>query len=188
MGLYFNTPQTIKMVARINSHFATKDNGGRIDKWKKPGKKKLFKKGGPDRKSLNQISKDENVRVDPMDDDDDESHNGKWWNWLDALSSAPSTTLSQFHPNAVAASSVQSDVGTELSHLIWQGLDDSKCKEIVLTVVPSDTIAVDEGQKVGASNSYTLLITVRTVEATRMKAAIKKMVQARRAAKAKKKS
>ncbi|MDP1748727.1 MAG: hypothetical protein Q8L22_04660 [Reyranella sp.] len=179
----------MKMVARINKHFAAKSEGGQINKWRKPGKKKLFKKGSADRHSLNQIAKDERVSVDPADDDDAETHNGKWLDWLDALSSTPSTTLSQFFPSAVPASSTASDVGTELSHVIWQGLsDDQNCKEIVVSVVPSDTIKVDEWQKIGSASAYALLVTVHTVGAANMKAAIKKMVQARRAAKAKKKS
>ncbi|TAJ85154.1 MAG: hypothetical protein EPO41_27740 [Reyranella sp.] len=191
MGLLFNTAETMKMVARINKHFAARSEGGQINKWRKPGKKKLFKKGGPDRRSLNQIARDERVSVDPADDDDNETRNTKWLDWLDALSSAPSTTLSQFYPNSVAASATPSDVGTELSHQIWQGLsDEPNCKEIVVSVVPSDTIRVDEWQKIppNPTGAYTLLLTVHTVEATLMKATIKKIVQARRSAGARKQS
>ena len=189
MGLLFNTAETMKMVTRINKHFAAKAEGGQINKWRRPAKKKLFKKGGADRAFLHVIAQDERVNVDPADDDDQNTHNDKWLGWLSDLRSAPSTTLSQFFPAAVAATGTASDVGTELSHVIWQGLsDEPACKEIVVSVVPTgSTIKVDEWQKIGTGSAYTLFVTVHTVEAAKMKAAIKKIVQARRASKAKKK-
>lgn len=183
MGLLFNTEETMKMVARINKHFAAKTEGGRLNKWRKPGKKKLFKKGGTDRKSLNNIAVDEKVSVDPADDDDDSTKNAKWLEWLDGLASTPCTTFATFKPAAPASATV-SDVGTELSHMIFQGLDDDpNCKEIVVSVVPSSSISLDLWQQIpNASGGYSLLLTVHTVEASKMKATITKMVQARRAA------
>lgn len=186
MGLLFNTVETMRMVQRLNKHFAADSEGGKIIKWRT--KKAMFKKGGTGRKNLNVIAANESVVVDPIDDDNQGSHNKKWIGWLTDLYSAPCTTLSQFHPTYVPASSATSSVGMELAHLIWQGLDDAPdCKEIVISVVPSTTIAVDEAQLLGTASSYTLLITVHTVEAKAMKAAISKIVRIRRAAKAKKK-
>ncbi len=185
MGLLFNTAETMKMVARINKHFANNSEGGKLSKWR--GKKKFFKKNGANRLNMDVIATNEGVRVDPADDDAQETHNGKWLHWLALLYSAPSTTLGQFYPMTVAPSATPSDVGTELSQLIFQGLDDTNSREIVFSIVPGTSISVDEAVKIGSSSSYTLLITVHTVEASLMKQAIKRAVDLQRRAAAKKK-
>jgi hypothetical protein len=180
MGLLFNTAETMKMVARINKHFANDSEGGKLSKWR--GKKKFFKKNGTYRLNMDTIASNEGVRVDPADDDAQETHNGKWLGWLAGLYDAPSTTLGQFYPTTVAPSATPSDVGRELSHLIFQGLDDDACREIIFSVVPATTISVDEAVKIGSTSSYSLLITVHTVEATKLKTAIKRAVDLRRRA------
>lgn len=191
MGLLFNTAETMKMVARVNKHFSAASEGGKIVKWR--NKRRLFKKGGPDRKFLRQIANDEGVRVDPSDDDDNDTRNQRWLDWLHELRRTPSTTLGEFFPNTTPPSATVSDVGTELSHAIWQGLSDYSastnvgCQEIVFSIIPSSgSISIDEPQKIPTAGGYTLLLTIRTVEAKNMKATIKKMVQARRAGRKKK--
>ena len=72
MGMYFNSDQTIKMVQRVNKHFAHRDEGGKIGFWKKNAE--FFAPG----KKLDKIAADNQVIVDPSEDDDDNTHNDNW--------------------------------------------------------------------------------------------------------------
>jgi hypothetical protein len=190
MGMLFNTEQTRKMVARLNTHFAAKGppGNGRIMKWRGKKKRALFDQDGGTAVDLVKIATDENVVVDPADDDDAGKVNAKWMTWLGEIYKAPCTRLSRFHPRTAVAPadpSVNTTVGKELSQQIWQGLDDAaNCEEIMFTVVPSEkTIFIDEATKIPLANgNYTLLITIHTTEAADAKAAVRKMIKDRQAA------
>lgn len=189
MGMLFNTEQTRKMVARLNTHFAAKGapGHGRIAKWRRNRRRALFDQDGGTAVDLATIATDENVVVDPAEDDDDGRINAKWMTWLGQIYLAPCTKLSRFHPRSAVAPpdpSVNTTVGKELSQQIWQGLDDAaNCEEIMFTVVPSQTISIDEATKIPLANGYyTLLITIHTTEAAAAKAAVRKMIKDRQAA------
>ena len=188
MGMLFNTEQTRKMVARLNTHFASKGapGNGRITKWRRRNKRALFDQDGGTAIELVAIATNENVVVDPADDDDDGKVNAKWMTWLGEIYRAPCTKLSRFHPRSVPANpSANTTVGKELSQQIWQGLDDAaNCEEIMFTVVPSpNNIFIDEATKIPLANgNYTLLITIHTTEAAAAKAAVRKMIKDRQAA------
>ncbi|MCA0302560.1 MAG: hypothetical protein LCH95_09140 [Proteobacteria bacterium] len=165
MGMYFNTVETIKMVARLNKHFGPSQGGGLIDK--KRNKKAWFKKGGANRIPLKMSADKLKVVVDAMDDPNGDSQS-RWEFWLDALATAPSQTLAPVPaPGTVAppkSGPFNSVVDVEIAHLIFQGLaDDPACQEIVFVVLPGPEIAVDQPQTYGTSTGYSLIITVRTV-------------------------
>jgi hypothetical protein len=166
MGLLFNSAETIKMLERVNRHFASASKGGRINKWR--NKKNKFKT-----KALDVIAGEEGVVVDPADDDDQGTHNGNWIAWLQGL-------------HAITQNSDK--VGKLVCNQIFNALNDTNCAEIVFVTVPDSTVFVVDppSAPLGPANAFTQVITIHTVEVGQMAAFKKKLAAQRRAAKKKK--
>jgi hypothetical protein len=181
MGMYFNTEQTVKMVARLNRHFGPTAGGGLIHK--KRNKKKFFKKGGPDRQALKASATMLRVSVE-SDDDPDGTHQANWESWLEFLKTAPSETLDGVPIPPVVlgpkTGPLNSFVDIEVANLIFQGLNDTACEEIVFVVLPGPAVAVDQPQTFGTVDAYSLIVTVRTVEIATILRRMRRLAQLRR--------
>lgn len=191
MGMYFNTEQTVKMVARLNRHFGPTAGGGLIQK--KRNKKRFFKKNGPDRQALKASATMLRVSVE-SDDDPDGTHQTNWEDWLENLKTEPSQSLDAvpIPPTVLGPKTgpLDSFVDIEVANLIFQGLNDTACEEIVFVVLPGPDVAVDQPQTFGTEDAYSLVITVRTVDIATIRRRIRRLAQLRRQrrARAKKKT
>ena len=171
MGMYFNSDQTVKMVQRVNRHFAARSEGGKIGYWKRHPD--FFAQGS----KLYETAAKNGVIVDPSDDDDDNSHNNNWMAWLDALHKYPDPDGGY--------------IGDTLCRYIYEALTDQKltCREIVFAVVPDATyIKLDKPIPIPVGKTkYTLLLIIHTVEVDKVPTALRRAVALRKKEKAKNK-
>ena len=175
MGMYFNTPETIEMVARLNTHFSSAN--GQIAG--KRGLKHTFRRGSNCRlgERANFFVIETDRKTDPL-----RVSQGKWQDWLSYIHTVPCLTLPPVAaPGTTTPIHVPrpSTVGAEVAHLISQGLDDA-CEEIIFVVVPGASLSVDAPQTIGTATSYALIITVHTKEIAAIRAELKRKALARR--------
>lgn len=181
MGMYFNSAQTVKMVARVNIAFGPKAGGGEIEQ--RRSKKGWFKKGGASRQKLKLSAS--MLKIEPdQNDDPNGTIQKKWHDWLDGLEATPSQSLDPvpIPPKLCPPKTgpFDSKAGIEVGSLIYQGLNDPGCEEIVFVVLPDSAISVDQPQTYGTANAYSLIVTVRTVEVTTLRARLRRIARARR--------
>ena len=143
MGMYFNSAQTAKMVARLNIHFGPTDGGGLIDAKRQDAA--LFKKSGG-RKLLHVLADKYKIYVDPQEDLNGK-HQTNWGKWLDLIEDSKKAASETLDPVPIPPETVgpktgpqNSTVAKEIGQLIYQGLKDTNCGEIVFVVLPSTTL------------------------------------------------
>jgi hypothetical protein len=170
MGLYFNTDETIDLIALVNRRFDV-DN---LDDWRVVGKKNYFSGGSSSSseanpKKLHHVAKKEKLKAKTTGPDN------AFRAWLQHL-----------HSSWV-------DVGDAIREFIRAGLDDDGtngklCSEIVFVIVPNANTISATATQVGPNTGYAQVITITTMPADGVAAFIKKRREraaARRAAAAK---
>jgi len=181
MGMYFNSVQTIKMVARVNVAFGPEAGGGNIEQ--RRSKKGWFKKGGASHQKLKLSAS--KLKIEPDQNDDPQGTiQQKWHDWLDGLEAVKSQSLDPvpIPPKLcpLKTGPFDSTVGLEVASLIYQGLNAPSCEEIVFVVLPDSAISVEQPQTYGTANAYSLIVTVRTIEVATLRARLRRIARARR--------
>lgn len=170
MGMLFNSPATVEMLAKVNHSFGP----GNISRWRKPKRLAYFAPTGSGQQKLHDIVDSESIYPDSGSDG---SEGTSWTNWLTHLS-----TITQ--------SGGLANVGDDVRSYIYNSLSTNKCKEIIFVVVPSDsddvtTSAVTFPSQPG-NGPFATIITIRTATVASIMAMKRRLAAQRKKAKSKK--
>lgn len=156
MGLYFNTDETIDLIAFVNRRF----NVDNLDDWRLVAKKNYFSGGSSSSsegnpKKLHHIAKKEKLKAKTTGADN-----------------AFRTWLQHLHSPWV-------DVGDAVRGFIRDGLNadgtnGKRCSEIVFVIVPNASTISATATQVGPTTGYAQVITITTMPADAVAAFIMK--------------